>query len=119
METQMNRLLQSEQSDRTPCHVVCIEDRERTYYSLRVKYLTDYCPGFFILRFADEYRLATQVMQRRGLVNGARLFASPGCLAEVGEEISPAASPGRRAEDPGILERLPGLGGSGRRRDTR
>jgi len=71
MEAEMNRLLQSESRDRTPGHVEGVEDRERSYHSFRVEYLTDYCSGFFILRVADEYRLAAQVMQRRRLVKVA------------------------------------------------
>src|SRR5258708_10672239 len=119
METEMNRLLQSEQSDRTPWHVVGIEDRERTYYSLRVKYLTDYCPGFFILRFADEYRLATQVMQRRGLIDVAGFCTGPVRMHELVEKFAAAAAGGRDAEHPKISVRLSKLRWRDRRKVRR
>src|SRR5229473_412449 len=102
METEMNRLLQSEQSDRTPCHVVGIEDCERTHYSLRIKYLTDYCSRFFILRVSDEYRLATQVMQRRRMVDVAGLCTAPIRVDELVEKLAPGLARGRDPEHPEV-----------------
>src|SRR5260370_39910672 len=95
METQMNRLLQSEQSDRTPCHVVGIEDRKRTCHLLCVEHLADYFPAFLIIRVTDEYRLSTQIMQRRRLVDVARFCTGPIRVRELVEELAPAAARGR------------------------
>src|SRR6266550_7162018 len=103
METEMNRPLQSELRDRTPCHVVSIEDRERTDYSLRVKYLTDYCPGLLLLRVADEYWLATEIMQRRRLIDIARFCTGPVSVRELVEKLAAAAASGRDSEHPKIL----------------
>src|SRR6266705_6597378 len=103
METEMNRPLQSELRDRAPGHVVGIEDCERTDYSLRVKYLTDYCPGLLLLRIADEYWLATQIMQRRRLIDIARSCTSPVSVRQLVEEFPPASPGCRDSEHPEIL----------------
>src|SRR5882762_4817901 len=102
METEMNRLLQSESRDRTPGHVEGVEDRERTDYSFRVEYLTDYCSGFFILRVADEYRFTTQIIQRRRLIDVARFGAGPVRVRKLVEEFPPVPPGCRDAEHPEV-----------------
>src|SRR5437868_10659061 len=87
MESEMYRLLQPQMCDRTSCHVVGVEDRERTYSSLCIKYLTDYGPLIFVIRVADEYGLASQVMQWRRLINVARFCAGPVCVCKLIEEF--------------------------------
>ena len=111
----MNWLLQLKPSDRTPGHVVGIEDRERTYYFLRVKYLTDYCPGFFFARVADEYRLSTEIVQRRRMVDVAGLCTAPIHVYELVEKFAPGSPSRRDAEHPEILVRLRKLTWSNRR----
>src|SRR2546428_8419838 len=102
MKSRMHWLPQADCRYWTMRNFESIKDHEGAPHPLRIKHLADYYAARIVTRVADEYRLASQVMERRRFIDIARLCTAPVRMHKLIEKFAPPLARGRDAKHPKI-----------------